>query len=191
MASAYDTVWTRFQRQTWTERFGDIVTVWTLVLGLATFGGVATALAAWKAGSNTKVPEVDSNFWSTLSQNSIGAGSLYCILIPILRNEQTSTQETKLFRFWLFVSGIGALGSSIIYIAHVRTSIVLGYLSSLAQLLATLQLIVDVGKVVVNLEEATWRVDGLGEQVDDLGAQVDSLEMENFALRARLDNEGA
>lgn len=172
------------------ERLGHKVTVWTLVLGLAAFGGIATALAAWEAGSNTRVPEVDSNFWSTLSQNSIGAGSLYCILIPILRNEQTDTQNTKLFRFWLLVSGVGALGSSIVYIAHVRTSIVLGYLSSLAQLLATLQLIVDVGKVVVNLEEATWRADDLGDRVDVLGAQVDSLEIENFVLRSRLGDEG-
>ena len=117
--------------------------VWTLVLTLAVFGGAAIALAVLEAGPNTQVPEVDSNFWSTLSQNSIGSAALYCLALSILRNDKLDLTRTSLFRFWLAVSAVAAFISTIIYIVHTRTSMILGYLANLAQLLATLQLIVD------------------------------------------------
>lgn len=62
-------------------------TVWSLVLILAFVGSVCTAIAVWKAGPQLPIPELDSNFYSTVSQNSIGAGGLYCIIIPILRGK--------------------------------------------------------------------------------------------------------
>lgn len=158
------------------ETLGHERAVWGLVLTLAFAGSVATALAIWEAGGSTRIPLVDSNFWSTLSQNLIGAAGLYCIIIPILRKVEVKTDSPKTFRVWLVVSGVGALASTTIYPFHLRTSMALACVSSLAQLLATLQLIEDAGSAVNNLQEEGYR----------LNREVDFLEREVVDLQERL-----
>ncbi|KAK5122148.1 hypothetical protein LTR85_004394 [Meristemomyces frigidus] len=148
-----DKRWRRLRRMTAMEILGHETTVWTLVLSLALAGSVATAIAVWKAGPGTQSPEVDSNFWSTLSQNVIAAAGLYCIIIPILRKVELKTDNPKTFRFWLVLSAVGALVSTAIYPFQLRTSMVLACISSLAQLLATLQLIEETGSAVKGLQE--------------------------------------
>jgi hypothetical protein len=83
-----------------------------------------------------------------LSQNLIGVGGLYCIIIPLLRKDEIKARDPRLFNALLLISFSTALASIVSYPFQARASLILGFISSLTQLAATLQLVEDAGSTV-------------------------------------------
>ena len=152
--------WQRFRREPLTTRLGHPRIVWTLMLLISLIAAVATSLAAWKAGPNTALPELDSNFYSTLSQNLLSAAGLYCIIILALQKVQLNARNPGLFYGFLIASAVGTFVSTVVYMVHTRTSMVLAYVAALTQLLATLQLIVAKGSRVKGLQVNVENLEG-------------------------------
>lgn len=166
-----------FKALSFTKLLGHKITVWALVLLLAFAGAVTTGVAVWGAAPEGEIPQTDGNFWSNLSQNLVGAAGLYCIIIPILRNVGVKGTDSFGFRLCLVASGIGAFISIGVYPVQLRTSMVLAYLSSLFQLLATLQV----------LEDAAATVGTLGTKNTQLKREGDMLVRENVVLTSEVD----
>jgi hypothetical protein len=78
----------------------------------------------------------------------IGAAGLYCIIIPLLRRDEIKARHPKLFNALLFISFSTSLASVVLYPFQARASLILCFISSLAQLAATLQLVEDAGSTV-------------------------------------------
>lgn len=160
--------WHYFRQESFTTRLGHPTTVWTLVLLISLASAAATAIAVCQAGPNTSLPEIDSNFYSTLSQNLLSAAGLYCIIIPVLQKVNLNARHPGLFYGFLVASAVGTLVSTMVYLVHTRTSMVMAYVAALLQLLATLQLIVAQGSRVKRLQV---NVEDLEGQVTRLRAQ--------------------
>ena len=160
-------LWSNFRQEPLPTRLGHPNTVWTLIILISLASAAATILAVCKAGPNISIPEIDSNFYSNLSQTLLSAAGLYCIIIPILLNVNPNVQHPALFYGFLVASAVGTLVSTLVYMAHTRTSMVMAYVAALLQLLATLQLIVAQGTKVKRLQ-----------------VNVEDLEGKNARLRA-------
>ena len=133
------------------EAIGHRVAVYFTVLLFGVAGAVTSALAIWQCSTPSTIPTIDSNFWSTLSQATIGLAGLYCIIIPLLRNGKIPVKQPRLFNFFIITSMITALISVVTYPFQSRVSLVLAYISGAAQLAATLQLIEGADSTITNL----------------------------------------
>ena len=123
------------------RRLGDPHVAYFIVLVLAVAGSVTTGLATKLCEWEDPPPVIDSNFWSNCSQVLIGLGGIYIVIIPILQKAKIKIRAPKLFAFLLFVAFITGVGGIITFPFHGRAGIVLGFISSLAQLLSALLLI--------------------------------------------------
>ena len=112
------------------------------VSGLSVAAAVTLGLAVWECGGPDSLPSIDSNFFSTISQASTGIAGLYCIVVPLLRTGQVPVKQEKIFRILLWFSAALSVVSIVIYPWQVQTSMVLSFLASIAQVVATLQLVI-------------------------------------------------
>ena len=133
-----------------------------IVLVFSITGAVATGLAL-KCSTPVSKPTVDGNFWSMLSQALVGQAGLCCIIIPILRHAKIKARGPRLFKATLILSFTSGIASVIVYPYYVRTNLVLAFVSALAQLLATLQLIEDSDNMI---QEASEEIDSLENQLE-------------------------
>lgn len=132
-------------------------------------GLITTALATWKCSPPGEIPTIDSNFWSTISSAVIGLGSLYCNIIPLLRNQEINVDSKLLFNSLLGGSALTAIAGAICYPYQTRASLVLLSLSGCAALAATWQLI----------EGAVQNITQNLENIEILERTVDRLDEEN------------
>jgi len=136
------------------RRLGEPNEAMITVVFLAAVGAVTTAVAAWKCETPDEFPTLDSNFYSTIGSSIIGAAGLFCTIIPILRGTEVQVEDINLFRRLLWASLLLAIAAAFVYMYHTRTSLILLYLSSAAQLATTLQIINGaVNQIKVGLEE--------------------------------------
>jgi hypothetical protein len=164
------------------ETLGHQNSAYLIVLILSVAGAAATGIAVWECSQTVTAVRLDSNFWSTLSQTSLGMGGLYCIVIPLFRRDNISANDPTLFKALLLLSLITAVLAVIIYHIQTRTSLVLACISGLAQLAATLQLIEDAGSTVKSLENT---VEERGEIIDGQLDEISNLQEELVAARRR------
>jgi hypothetical protein len=127
--------------------------------------------------------QIDSNFWSTLAQTVIGCAGLYTIIIPLLRKADINPRNELVFHGTLIFSLATAVLGVIIYHFQTRTSLILNFLSSVAQLVATLQLVDDAGtQITAQKEEIVYNL----AKIDHQNSEIDDLEREVYALQAVL-----
>ena len=89
----------------------------------------------------TTVPSIDDNFYSSLSQTTLGAFSAFLILLPPLRARNLHLRYPIWFRLSLSISVISGLASTAIYPFSWQASVLCNYVANLAQVIATLQLV--------------------------------------------------
>lgn len=137
-----------------------IVTVTLLSLVAA----VMLGLSAWQCAAPDSIPSIDSNFFSTISQASTGIASLYCIVVPLLRTGEIPVKQEKVFRTLLWTSAAMSTVSIIVYPWQIQTSMVFAFLASIAQVIATLQLVRSQLSEVFSLEEYALILHNLGRR---------------------------
>jgi hypothetical protein len=138
----------RHKHKSWIEMLGHHHAAYLIVLFFSVSSASATGVAAWECSTSATEPVVDSNFWSTLSQSLTGVAGLYCIIIPLLRRDEIKARDPRLFNALLLISFSTALASVVLYPFQARASLILCFISGLAQLAATLQLVEDAGSTV-------------------------------------------
>ena len=132
-----------------------------IVLVFSITAAVITGLAL-RCSTPVPKPTIDSNFWSMLSHALVGQAGLCCIIIPILCHPKTKARGPILFKALLILSFTSGIICAITYPYHMRTSLVLDFVSALAQLAATLQLIEDSDNTI---QEASEEIESLENQL--------------------------
>jgi hypothetical protein len=109
---------------------------------------------------------IDSNFYSTLSQTFTAILSIFTIIIPILRqkSQQELIQHKPLWYFFLILSLLTSIAAAAVYPWQGVASSIIAYVSTAAQLAATLQVILGQSKQVQHLEYSVAR---LRESLDE------------------------
>jgi len=106
------------------------------------------------------IPAFDDNFYSTLAGMVVSVCSIYLIVVPLLRSHFLFHGYKIWYRMCLCLSILASIASSTAYPYSWRASVVLTSVSSLSQLIGTLQLIEcfqgavdtsDVGSVELHL----------------------------------------
>lgn len=137
--------------------------VWILVAALP-FTVIATILCELPDG----IPVIDSNFHSTLSQTIAGLAGLAAIIAGLRRDQKPSRKNRgrpkkewrieakfkKTFIALLVVSVLSGLCSTIVYPWQSPISIPLGFISNVAQNVATLLIVQESAKQISELEYA-------------------------------------
>lgn len=108
----------------------------------------ATSVFQPRASICNTVPLIDDNFFSSLSQTILSIFSAYLILLPPLRARHLRIRYPFWFRVSLTVSVLLSITSSSIYPFYWQPSVLFGYVASLSQVIATLQLIEGVDGAV-------------------------------------------
>lgn len=132
-------------------------TVYLIVVLFCLVGAVSTGLAVWRADPAHRVPNVDGNFFATLSQSNVALAAIYCIVIPILRGARNPVGRPWIFFCWLVLGVLAAFVSSVVYPFCEGVCLAAGYVSAVAQLAATLQWIQGSSRRIINLEEELVR----------------------------------
>lgn len=125
----------------------------------------------------------DGNFFSMVSAGAMSLASNYCIGIPLLQgsdNPMAKWRVRLLFYISIFFSMSSAVASISVYYFNQRGSMGLGFLSSLASLIATILWILASSKKIKSLGH---EVQHLGDEVQGLGVQVHHLETELMHAR--------
>jgi hypothetical protein len=103
--------------------------------------------------SRSQKPALDDNFWTAASQAILSLSSLYCILIPLLRSRAIPMRS-----FWFFlsfsVSGASCILSVAVYPFQWQTSVLLGFVSGVAQIISTMQLIEGIDTRIDDITKA-------------------------------------
>ncbi|KIW74958.1 hypothetical protein Z517_11729 [Fonsecaea pedrosoi CBS 271.37] len=160
---------------------GDRQSAYRIVSFFAIVGLASTILSIWKCTPSAISVQLDSNFWSTLGQTVVSFAGLYTIILPILRKADFYVSNKVAFYSMMVSSLVTAALGIIVYHFQTRTSLVLNFLSSIAQLFATLHLVDSAGD----------RLTGLHREISGQQSEIDMLRREIFDLRAALDDESA
>ncbi|KAF2183808.1 hypothetical protein K469DRAFT_751233 [Zopfia rhizophila CBS 207.26] len=128
---------------------------------LCTASLAANIIAVSKCGSTERLPVIDSNFWSALSQSNIATAAIYSIIIPLLRggDNPVPRQWRWIFNLLLLLSIFSAVLATCVYPWNGQTSIVAAFISSATQLAVTLQMIFGARSKIDNLE---YEIEELG-----------------------------
>ncbi|KAF4499917.1 hypothetical protein FAGAP_3918 [Fusarium agapanthi] len=132
----------------WTSLFGLQKLPVVLILG---FAMPPTIYSTILCGHPDKVPALDSNFYSTLSQFISSLAGIYVIIKPLfIRNQKDKikTSFPKTFYTMLALSFLTSLTSFVTYAWSPAASIPLAYVSALALNVATLLIIQDSGNQI-------------------------------------------
>ncbi|PVH83274.1 hypothetical protein DL98DRAFT_652484 [Cadophora sp. DSE1049] len=121
---------------------GEKTTVLCLLPSLIVISAILFGVAITRSPPPDCVVPIsnDENFFSNISQTILSLSSLYCTLIPLLRN-----REVPLNLFWfrtcLSFSAATGVASVATYTFQWQSSLAFGFLCSVFQVFATLQLI--------------------------------------------------
>ncbi|KAF3051531.1 hypothetical protein E8E11_008223 [Didymella keratinophila] len=125
------------------------VTIYTVFVSLIIGSTVTTGLAAWtsKAGQTISTNQLGSDFFSAVSSNLGTILGVFCTIVPLLeRNRQhqpdIAAWSPQTFRWSLVISIFAAILSMTIQTTDQASSLILGYISTASQLIATLSLVI-------------------------------------------------
>ena len=125
------------------------VTVYTVFVALIIGSAATTGLAAWtvKAGQTISTDQLGSDFFSAVSSNLSTILGVFCTIVPLLeRNRQhqpdIAAWSPEVFRWSLIISTLAAILSMTIQMTDQARSLILGYISTASQLIATLSLVI-------------------------------------------------
>ncbi|KAF2229228.1 hypothetical protein EV356DRAFT_537387 [Viridothelium virens] len=122
-----------------TQAISERACVLLATLLCSVIAAATASLAAFRQTSQD--PVYDSGFYFALAQCVVSLGSTYLTAVPILRSRAIRRGYTFWWRLSLGISAIAAIISCPVYIASSAWSGLLGLISGLAQLAATLQLV--------------------------------------------------
>jgi hypothetical protein len=133
--------------RTW--RLGHRTTVLFLVPSLMVLSAIFVGISVTRSRSPINVSPLfdDDNFFSNVSQTVLSLTSLYCMIIPLLR-----CRELPLRLFWfrvaICVSALAGIASAVVYSFQWQASVILGFISGISQVVATVQLIEGIDEAV-------------------------------------------
>ncbi|ORY15426.1 hypothetical protein BCR34DRAFT_558787 [Clohesyomyces aquaticus] len=133
----------------------------SVIMSVFCIAGLAANIhAVYKCSPSDRLPVIDSNFWSALSQTTIGIAAIYSLMIPQLQSGWSPIPRKWrwLFNSFLFLSVLTALLATAVYPWHGRVSITAAFISSLTQLAVTLQMILSSGQKIRNVRIALDRL---------------------------------
>lgn len=179
--SDWKIIYSRQQRQRRKERFKDLVGRDFTVYAIITLGFIASIIVQAYAilqykydarNSNSSPPSsganIDSSFYCTLSQTVTAIMSIFTIIIPSVRQDEREPLLLQWKPFWYFLltlSFVSSIAAAVVYPWQGVASIMIAYVSTAAQLAATLQVILGQS---MKLQQQAERVYELKGAVADL-----------------------
>ncbi|RYP64096.1 hypothetical protein DL770_009254 [Monosporascus sp. CRB-9-2] len=153
------------------------------VFFLCMLGAVTVSVSATMNSEVSATPNVDSDFYATLSGTSTAFAGTYTIIVPLLQGKpspidrKTYPRRHWIFNFCIAMALITSLASAITQLFAEGGSAVMNYSSTLFQIVATM----------IWIMTSTKKIQTLNKEVEDLEGAVEVLEGEVEVLEGEVE----